>query len=79
MIATDKPITCTEYAIDNDLLDTLGWKKLRKFVRNKRKLDRIVKQARLRRICCDCIYKFGVRVPRDSHGARFLEQKGHTK
>ena len=40
----------------------------------------MIKQARLRRICCDPIYKFGVRVPRDSHEARFLEQKeGHTK
>ena len=54
--------------------------RLKKFARNKKKLDRMVKQARLRRICCDPIYKFGVRVPRDSCEARFLEQKeGHTK
>ena len=40
----------------------------------------MVKQARLRRIRRDPIYKFGVRVPRDSREARFLEQKeGHTK
>ena len=40
----------------------------------------MVKQARLRRIHFDPIYKFGVRIPRDSHEARFLEQKeGHTK
>ena len=72
MIATDDPITCAEYASDNGLLDTLGWKRLRKFVRNKKTLDRMVKQARLRRIHCDPIYKFGVRVPRDSHEARFF-------
>ena len=60
MIATDDPITCAEYASDNGLLDTLGWKRLQKFARNKKKLDRMVKQARLRRICRDPIYKFGI-------------------
>ena len=50
MIATDDPITCTEYAIENDLLTILGWKRLRKFARNEKKLDSMVKQARLRRI-----------------------------
>ena len=79
MITTDDPITCAEYAMENDLLNTLGWKRLRKFARNKEKLDKMIKQARLRRICHDPIYKFGIRVPRDSHEARFLEQKeGHT-
>ena len=79
MIAIDDPITCAEYAMENDLLNTLGWKRLRKFARSK-KLDRMIKQARLRGICCDPIYKFGIRVLRDSHEARFLEQKeGHTK
>ena len=40
----------------------------------------MVKQARLRRIYHNPIYKFGVRIPRDSYEARFLEQKeGHTK
>ena len=40
----------------------------------------MVKQARLRRIHRDPIYKFGIRVPRDSCEARVLEQKeGHTK
>ena len=40
----------------------------------------MVKQARLRKIHYDPIYKFGLRVPRDSCETRFLEQKeGHTK
>ena len=54
VIATDDPITCAEYASDNNLLNTLGWKRLRKFARNK-KLDRMVKQATIRRIPCDPI------------------------
>ena len=36
VIATDDPITCAEYASDNYLLNTLGWKRIRKFARNKR-------------------------------------------
>ena len=40
----------------------------------------MVKQARIRKIHHDPIYKFGVRVLRDSCEARFLIQKeGHTK
>ena len=36
VIATDDPITCAEYASDNNLLNTLGWKRLKKFARNKK-------------------------------------------
>ena len=46
MIATDDPITYAEYAMENDLLNTLGWKRLRKLARNEKKLDRMIKQAR---------------------------------
>ena len=35
VIATDNPIMCAEYTSDNNLLNTLGWKRLRKFARNK--------------------------------------------
>ena len=39
----------------------------------------MIKQARLKRIRRDPIYKFGVQVPRDSREARYLEKKeGHT-
>ena len=78
MIVTDDSITCTEYAMDNDLLNTLGWKRLRKFARNKKTLDRMVKQARLRRICCDPIYKFGIRVQGTVMRLGFLNRKKVT-
>ena len=39
----------------------------------------MIKQARLKRIRHDPIYKFGVQVPRDSREACYLEKKeGHT-
>ena len=39
----------------------------------------MVKQAKLRQVHREPIYKFGVQVPRNSKEARYLEQKeGHT-
>ena len=39
----------------------------------------MIKQARLKRVRCEPIYKFGVQVPRDSREARYLEKKeSHT-
>ena len=53
---------------------------MRKFAKNKKKLDRLLKQAKLKQLRQELIYKFGVRVPRDSREARYLEKKeGHTR
>ena len=43
----DDPITCAEYALEKGLLQITGWKSLRKFAKNKKKLDRLLKQAKL--------------------------------
>ena len=76
----DDPITCAEYADNNKLLDTHGWKSLRKYVKNKKKLDHLLKQAKLKWLCREPIYKFGICVPRDTHEARYLERKeDHTQ
>ena len=69
-----------EYAREKGLLATHGWKSLKKYAKNKKKLDRLLKQAKLRRLRRDPIYKFGIRVPRDTREARYLERKeGHTR
>ena len=60
----DDSITCAEYSLEKALLQTTGWKSLRKFAKNKKKLDRLLKQAKLKRLRREPIYKFGVRVPR---------------
>ena len=53
---------------------------MRKYAKNKKKLDRLLKQTKLKCLRQEPIYKFGVRVPRDSREARYLEKKeGHTR
>ena len=71
----DDPITCAEYALEKGLLQTTGWKNLRKFDKNKKKLDRLLKQAKLKQLCQEPIYKLSVRVPRDPREARYLEKR----
>ena len=74
----DDPITCAEYVLENGLLQTTGWKSLRKFAKNKKKLDRLLKQAKLKQLRREPIYKFGVRVPRDFREAWYLEKRKVT-
>ena len=45
MMKVDDPITCAEYADNKKLLNTHGWKSLRKYTKNKKKLDCLLKQA----------------------------------
>ena len=44
VMKVDEPITCAEYADNKNLLGTHGWKSLRKYTKNKKKLDRLLKQ-----------------------------------
>jgi hypothetical protein len=64
-IMKDDPITVAHYAEDHGLLDTPGWKKLKRFVKDKKTFARMLKQAKLtsQRHCP--IYQFGIRVPRN--------------
>ena len=48
VMKVDNPITCAEYADDKKLLGTHGWKSIRKHVKNKKKLDCLLKQAKLK-------------------------------
>ena len=76
----DDPVTCAVYAKDNNLLDKVGWRFLRKHARRTKKLKRTIKQYKMQRQRRGPIYKFGVRVPRDWKEARRLqEDAGHTK
>ena len=80
IMAKDDPITCAVYAKDNNLLETDGWKTLRKYARRATKLARQVKQAKARQRKYGPVYKFGVQVPKDWKEARKLQAEfGHTK
>ena len=53
---------------------------LRKYAKNKKKLDHLLKQAKLKQLRQEPIYKFGICVSRDTREARYLERKeGHTR
>ena len=46
IFAKDDPLTTAVYAKDHGLLDTDGWKSLRKYARRAKKLTRQLKQIR---------------------------------
>ena len=76
----DDPITLVSYALENDLLDQPIWKKLRKYTKNNKKYQRLVKQSIMKGERRSLIFKFGVQVPRDHQEAIMLDAKnGDTR
>jgi hypothetical protein len=63
IIMKDDPITVAQYVEDHGLLDTTGWKKLKRFV--KQMFARMIKQSTLTSQIHGPIYQFGIWVPRD--------------
>ena len=63
IIAKDDPVSVAAYGKANDLLNETGWKRLRNIARREKKLQRMLKQAKIapgRRLPK---YKFGVQIP----------------
>ena len=79
MIKSD-PVTLAKYAKDNDLLETEGWKPLRRIAKRDKVLRRMINQVK-RQSRHDAIrYKFGVRLPRSVKEAHALDQEnGNTQ
>ena len=75
VIAKDDPVTCAIYARDNDLLDKPGWKRFRAVVKNQKKMERMINQARLKSVRRSPKYKFGFQVPRDYKEALIFDQR----
>ena len=50
LISKDDPITCAVYAKKHDLLDTTGWKHLKRYAKTSTRLIRAVKQSRIRQV-----------------------------
>eukprot|EP00977_Amphora_coffeiformis_P003137 scaffold584_cov154-Amphora_coffeaeformis.AAC.1 len=77
-MATD-PVTLAVYAKEHGLLDTPGWKKLKKYARRAKKLMRMVNQNKRAQRFNAVTYKFGVRLPRNVPEAYQLDEKnGNT-
>jgi hypothetical protein len=69
------PVTCTKYAKDNGLLDTPGWKSLKRYAKNEKKLKRLLNQAKMDSTRNAPLYKFGIQVPRSKTEAYALDKK----
>ena len=79
LISKDDPITCAVYAKKHDLLDTTGWKHLKRYAKTSKRLIRAVKQSRIRQVRASVRYQHGFQVPRDYNDAMRLDKEnGNT-
>ena len=78
-ISKDDPITCAVYAKKHDLLDTTGWKHLKRYAKTSKRLIRAVKQSRIRQVRASARYQHGFQVPKDYNDVMRLDKEnGNT-
>ena len=75
----DDPVSCAQYAKDNNLLEEPGWKRFRRLVKNDKTFKRLVNQARLKSIRRSTVYKYGFEVARSHAHAMQLDAKNGNK
>ena len=78
LISKDDPITCAVYAKKHDLLDTTGWKHLKRYAKTSKRLIRAVKQSRIRQVRASARYQHSFQVPKDYNDAMSLDKKMAT-
>ena len=79
MIEQD-PLIMSKYAMEHQLLETDGWKKLKRFARRTKLLERLIKQAKLRSYRTSPKFMYGFQVPRDYDEAMELDrQNGNNR
>ena len=79
LISKDDPITCAVYAKKHDLLNTTGWKHLKRYAKTSKRLIRAVKQSRIRQVRASARYQHGFQVPEDYNDAMRLDKEnGNT-
>ena len=59
------PVTLAKYADEKNLLDVPGWKRFWCYVKNKKKLNRMVKQVQLYTLRTATRIKYRIKIPRD--------------
>ena len=83
IVRKDDAISLAQYAVDNDLLDTEGWKSLKRIAKNRKVLQRMLKQSVLaakRYGSGRPVWMFGVQVPNNDVEADRLDiANGNTK
>ena len=79
IIASD-PYTCAVYAKERNLLNTPGWKLLKRHARTARRLIRTLKKSKYRQARASRKYKHGWEVPRDyAHALQLDIHNGNNK
>ena len=79
MIADDE-VTVAKYAKEKGPLETKGWKKLKRLANRTIKLDRLIKQAKLRSFCTAPKYMYGFKIPSTYKEALAIDKEnGDTK
>ena len=79
IIASD-PYTCAVYAKEHNLLNTPGWKLLKRHARTARRLIRTLKKSKYRQARALRKYKHGWEVPRDyAHALQLDIHNGNNK
>jgi hypothetical protein len=75
IMVKDDPVCMAKYAKDNGLLDTPGWKRLRQYAKNEKKLLHMVNQAAraAKKFNSAPKYKFGYRIPRNAREAKKMD------
>ena len=75
----DDPVSCAQYAKDNNLLEESGWKRFRHLAKNKKKFKGMVNQARLKSIRRSTVYKYGFKVAQThAHAMQLDAASGNT-
>ena len=75
LIVQDDPITCAVYANKHGLLNTPGWKHLRKYVKTSKRLLRAAEQFKIRQVRKAIKYQFGYQVLRNYEDALRLDME----
>ena len=74
IVGKDDPVTLAAYAKEHNLVNTPGWKFLRRYTRRSKHLRRLLNQARRQSKNNAPRYKFGVQVPRNVKEAYALDE-----
>ena len=77
-IYADDPVALSIYARDNNLLDLEGWRRLKPYARRQKKLNRLIKQAKLKSFRNAPKYMYGYQVPRTYEEALEIDQKNNN-
>jgi hypothetical protein len=72
-------VTCAEYATSNNLLDTPGWKRFKRYAKNQKMMQRLINQAKLRSYQREPFWKICVLVPQTHGQAVELDKKNGNK